>query len=230
MSFQKAVVQPRNARVVIFGPSGSGKTHLALHLAEKLAGATTVEGTPNNGVAMINTEGERGMHYAGVFNYDIATLDKYGIGGYLEAWRAARDSGYAALVVDSMSQFWSGEGGILEQGGKSIDSWDKVKNPLVRRFVNSVHIFPGHVVVTMRSKTELVEEEKNGKKVFVAKGTTFVFKEGVPYEFDLVIQIDQDHRAEVLKAPPGSGLDRWSGDSLDVELTNLLLTWSRGES
>lgn len=90
------------------GPSGCGKTYSALALARGLAG-------PDGRVAMIDTEACRGLHYAGMFDFDHGDLRApFSPEAYTEAIMAADNAGYDAIVIDSMSHEYEGEGGLIE--------------------------------------------------------------------------------------------------------------------
>ena len=90
------------------GPSGCGKTYSALSLARGLVGH---EGR----IAMIDTEAGRGLHYAGMFDFDHGDMrPPFSPDAYIEAITAADEAGYNAIVIDSMSHEYEGEGGILD--------------------------------------------------------------------------------------------------------------------
>jgi hypothetical protein len=71
----------------------------------------------------------------------------------------AQAAEYDVTVIDSTSHFWAGEGGVLEivdhakSGSDSYRAWSK-GTPLQQRMVDAILRHPGHVVTTMRSKTE----------------------------------------------------------------------------
>jgi hypothetical protein len=110
-------------------------------------------------------------------------------------------------VIDSLSHAWMGKGGILEfvdnaakrSQGNSYVGW-RDATPLHNRLVASVLAYPGHVVVTLRSKMayELVENSK-GKKVPQKIGLQPIQRDGVEYEFDLICDVDLDHNLIVGK-------------------------------
>lgn len=100
------------------GPSGSGKTYTALLLGMALVG-------PEGKLGVIDTESGRALHYAprpgdkadGVRTFDFLHLDltaPFTPERYVEAVRAIEAAGATAIVIDSMSHEWAGEGGCSD--------------------------------------------------------------------------------------------------------------------
>lgn len=87
--------------------TGGGKTFSAMRMASGICG--------DKPFAVIDTEAGRAKHYAGQFKFDHGDLrPPFNPRAYAEAILAADDAGYKAIVVDSMSHEWAGEGGVLE--------------------------------------------------------------------------------------------------------------------
>ena len=67
-------------------------------------------------------------------------------------------------------------------------------SPQTRSLIDAILTYPGHVIATMRTKTEWVVEEKDrgGRTVKEPRkiGLAPKFKEGLEYEFDLVGNMD----------------------------------------
>jgi hypothetical protein len=194
--FQKATKKGQSARIAMFGPAGSGKTYSALLIARGLVG-------PGGRVAVIDTERGSASKYADVDSFDVAELDSYAPARYIEALRFAAQEGYGAIVIDSLSHAWEGEGGILDQvdqrGGR-FDTW-KDMTPQLRELVNMLLTFPGHVIVTLRSKTEyVVEKNDKGKSEPRKIGLAPKFKDGMEYEFDIVGEMDDSNTMRVTKS------------------------------
>ena len=81
----------------------------------------------------------------------------------------AAKSGYGVLVIDSLSHAWrelTEEVDRITQSSankNSLMAWGKV-SPKQKRLVEALLNYPGHVIATMRSKTEwVIGEGKNGK-------------------------------------------------------------------
>lgn len=198
--FSKAQKSEAKARIAMSGPSGSGKTYTGLVWARTLA-----EGGP---VAVIDTERGTSRKYADVFDFDIQLITPpYHPDKLIQALADAEAEGYPATLIDSMTHFWSGPGGVLEIvdeakarfRGNSHAAW-QVGTPLQQRMVDAVLMHPGHVIAAMRAKTEwLMQEDSRGKTQPVKVGLSPQQRDGIEYEFDLMLDIDLEHRASVGK-------------------------------
>lgn len=202
MQFTKATKAKSKARVAVIGPAGSGKTYSSLRMAQALAGE-------HGKIAVIDSERGSASKYADEFDFDVLELDTFSPEKYVDAIHAAEDAGYAVLVVDSLTHAWSGKDGALEQVDKAKDrsndknsftAWRSV-TPMHNALVDAMLQSPCHVVATCRTKTEYVMEkdEKSGKMKPRKVGLAPVQRDGLEYEFDLVIDIDTDHKAVVGK-------------------------------
>ncbi|MBI3936737.1 MAG: AAA family ATPase [Betaproteobacteria bacterium] len=188
-------------RAALTGPSGSGKTWTALVLAKGLGGKW----------ALIDTENGSAALYADRFTFDVCQLDPpYTVDKYIEAMKAASDGGYMGMIVDSASHQWSGEGGILDRkekldarGGNSFTNWGQL-TPEHERFRAAILRPRIHLIATMRSKVAYVlEEDKRGKQVPRKVGMAPIQREGMDYEFDLVLDLDIKHQALASKDRTG---------------------------
>jgi hypothetical protein len=67
-------------------------------------------------------------------------------------------------------------------------------SPQTRALIDAILSYPGHVVATMRTKTEYVieEKERGGRTVKEPRkiGLAPKFKDGLEYEFDVVANMD----------------------------------------
>lgn len=121
--FRPAVRENVGLLIGLSGPSGSGKTYTAMRLAKGIAG--------DHPFAVIDTEASRAKHYADQFRFDHGDLaPPFTPDRYSEAIEAADKKKYAAIVVDSMSHEWAGEGGILDWQEAELarmagDDWKK---------------------------------------------------------------------------------------------------------
>lgn len=194
--FKKATKKRAKLRLALVGPSGSGKTYTALLLAKALS-----KGRP---VAVIDSERGSASKYAGdVADFDVCELETFEPLRYVETIDGAAEAGYPVLVVDSLSHAWTGEGGALDQvdrrGGK-FQAWREV-TPMHRKLVDTILGYPGHVICTMRSKTEyVVEKDKRGRTEVRKVGLAPVMRDGVEYEFDVVGDMDHAHSLTVSKS------------------------------
>ena len=198
VTFTPATKEAAKARIALSGPSGAGKTYTALMLAHALA----------DKVAVIDTERGSASKYVGLNGWQFDTLQpqSYAPLSLVEALGAAAGAEYGCVVVDSLSHYWEGTDGMLEQvdrrgrNGNNFAGWKEAR-PDERRMVDALIGFPGHVIVTMRAKTEyVIEENERGKKVPRKVGLKPVQRDGIEYEFDLVGDLDHDNTLTVSKS------------------------------
>ena len=212
MKFQieKATKTQAKGRIALIGPAGSGKTYTALRFAEVLKG--------DEKVLFIDSEARSSEKYADEFEFDIIPLEPpYSVKTYEQAIKyAGAQEGYGVVIVDSLSHAWAGEGGALEQvdtakakyQGNSYVAWRDV-TPAQHRMVEAILQNPKHVIVCMRSKMEYsMEKEKSGKTTIKKIGLAPIQREGLDYEFDVVLDIDWDHKAIVSKTRMSSIADK----------------------
>ena len=191
--FQPATREQVNARIALTGPAGSGKSYTALMLATHLA----------EKVAAIDTERGRLREHATRFKFDHLAPARFDPRDLIRNLAVAADNGYGAVVIDSLSHYWIGEGGALEfvdsyegkQGGKFQGGWKDFR-PIENRMWAAIMAYPGHVIATMRVKTAYVIESNKPVKV----GLKPEQREGSDYEFSIVGEMDRDHTLTVTKS------------------------------
>lgn len=197
MEFKKAVKSKCKARVAIYGPSGGGKTFSALRIAKGLGGK----------IAVIDSERGSASKYADRFEFDALELDQPNIDSMVQAIKAAH--GYGVLIVDSLSHAWQE---LLQEidklanakfKGNTWSAWSE-GTPKQRRLIDAILTFPGHVIATMRSKTEWTQEASgNGKSRPVRVGLAPEQGKGIEYEFDILMAITPEHTAHIEKDRSG---------------------------
>lgn len=202
MGFVKATKAQARLRLAIHGPSGSGKTYSALEIARHLV--------PNGRVALVDTERGSASKYSDRFEFDTMSIaDNYNPGVLLDAIKDA--AGYDVLIVDSLSHFWNGPGGLLEmidqdvqrsksRGGKgdSFAAW-KTVDPIYRRLVQGILAAPMHLIATLRAKQEYVKEDDNGKTRIRKIGLSPEMRDSFQYEMDIESMLDLDHNLVIGK-------------------------------
>ncbi len=193
--FQKATKKRSKARIALLGPSGAGKTYSALEIGKHLG----------KKLAVIDTERGSASKYAGdVADFDALELATFGPQHYIDALAMAAAEGYDVVVVDSLSHAWMGEGGILDQkdkkGGNGFDAW-RTLTPQHNALIEAILAYPGHVIATMRSKMEYVQEKNAQGKTTIRKvGMAPIQRDGMEYEFDVIGDLDVDHTLHVTKS------------------------------
>lgn len=202
--FQRATRQKSKLRMTIDGPAGSGKTYTALRFAHSLAAAT------GGRIAFIDTERGSASKYVGEapdsipWDFDVAELTDFSPEKYTEMIEMAGKRGYSVLVIDSLSHAWEGKGGALDikdrQGGNQWTAWRTV-TPIHNRMVDAILQSPCHVITTMRSRMEYVQETDDRGKVVIKKvGMAPIQRPGMEYEFDIVCDMDWAHILSVSKS------------------------------
>ena len=231
MAFQKAVKTNAKLRLALTGGAGSGKTFTALTLAKNL-------GTK---IAVIDTEHGSASKYADIFDFDVLELaPPYHPQRFCDAIIDASEDGYDVIIIDSISHAWAGTGGVLElvenaaelsQSKNSYAAWKNI-TPVQNQLVETILAAPIHVICTMRAKQEyvIVEKEKNGRKIQAPEkiGLAPIQRAEFEYEFDVVLMLDQNNIASVMKTrcPELQGAIIQKPDD---ELAKILKNWLIGE-
>ena len=200
--FNKATKKQSKLRLAVFGPSGSGKTFTSLRIAKGIGGK----------IALIDTERGSASKYSDRFDFDVAELQNATIDNTCQFINGAK--GYDILIIDSMSHSWQE---LLEEvdriakakfRGNTWSAWSE-GTPKQRRLVNAILDFPGHIIATMRSKTEwTTEKTRDGKNKPVRLGLSPEQGKGIEYEFDMLIELSTDHMANVIKDRTGKYQDQ----------------------
>ncbi|MEV6165788.1 ATP-binding protein [Streptomyces sp. NPDC052052] len=203
LDFEDAVRAAEKARIALTGPSGSGKTYTALSIGTGLL--------PEGGtLGVIDTERGSASKYAGLFTFKTMKLPSFEPQALIRALAVAAARGIDVVVIDSLTHFWSGRGGALaqvDQKTKNSSSknafttgWKDV-SPLLLDMLDAILSYPGHVITTMRVKTEwVIQENDRGKKEPTKVGMKLDQRDGIDYEFDLVGALDQSHVMSVDKS------------------------------
>jgi hypothetical protein len=192
---EEATREQARARIGLQGPAGCGKTKSALRIAEGLAQGGTI--------GLVDTERRSALTYAivpgqphlGGHRFRHVPMDSYDPRNLIQAVEAAEAAGLAVLIVDSWSHFWNGRGGLLEivdragsGAGGSFGGW-KTGNPIEQDMLTALLNFSGHLIVTMRTKTDYVIDESGPKKKITKVGTKVVQREGTDYELGVIIDM-----------------------------------------
>lgn len=220
--FTKAKKSQGKARIALIGVSGSGKTYTSLITATALGGR----------IALIDTENNSASKYADEFDFDVANLTNYHPDNYIRAIKAAEDAGYNVLIIDSLSHAWFGPDGVLEmvdkavaqQRGNRFTPW-RDATPAQNRLVQTILGSNMHIIATMRSRSEwvLVDDER-GRKVPQKVGTEPIQRKGIEYEFDIVAEIDINHKLTVVKTRCRA-LDNYTATNPDSEFGTIVKRW-----
>lgn len=207
MAFNEATRNNLYLRCALFGPSGCGKTMTALRIAKGIAEKM------GSRFAVIDTEARSASKYADRISFDVENLTDKSIDAYLAAMDECIKAGYKVLVIDSLSHAWrelTEEVDRISQHStnkNTFTAWGKVA-PKQKQLIDAILNFPGHLIATMRSKTEwVISENRNGKLAPEKMGLAPEQGKGIEYEFDLLIEMNQHHQASVTKDRTGKFQD-----------------------
>lgn len=208
--FKKASTHNLKLRLALFGASGSGKTFTSLLVAQGLG----------DKIALIDTERGSGSKYASRMQkeynveYDVCTLDDFGINAYVKAINEAAKLNYDVLIIDSLTHAWKELLQVVEKlantkfRGNTWSAWSE-GTPMQQKLVDSLLNFPGHIIATMRCKTEWVVEkdEKTGKTRPNKIGLSPEQGKGIEYEFDMLMELSPEHIGRITKDRSGEFQD-----------------------
>lgn len=202
MQLRKAQRHLSRIKMALQGPSGSGKTFSSLLLAKGLTGNFAK-------VALVDTENGSGDLYADLGTYNVLTLQEpYTPESYIQALQQCEDAGMEVIILDSITHCWDY---LLEYhsslAGNSFTNWNKV-TPRHKAFIQKILQSPAHVIATMRVKQDYVLNEKNGKQVPEKVGLKAVQRDGMDYEFTIVLDLDNQHHAVCSKDRTGLFVNR----------------------
>ena len=217
--FRKAERRKQKLRLAISGPSGSGKTYSALQVAFGIGGR----------VVVIDSERGSADLYEHLGDYDVYPMrPPYDPEKLMDVIHAAEKEGYTTIVIDSLSHYWIGEGGLIEKhdkmGGNSFTAWGKI-TPIQNRMVDAMLASPCHVIVTMRAKQEYVLVEKNGKQTPEKVGMAPEQRNQIEFEFTTSLALNMQHVSEVANGKDRTGLFDGKAVVLSQETGKALLAW-----
>src|SRR5690606_25623008 len=185
-------------------------------------------------IAVIDTERGSASAYADRFQFDTLQLTSFAPERYLEGIQAASDAGYDVLIIDSLSHAWAGKDGILEfvdkvaarsRSNNSFGAWREA-TPVHNKLVDGILDAKCHVIVTMRSKTEYVQEkdERTGRTTVRKVGMQPVQRDGLEYEMDIVADLDWENRLIVSKTRC-EALQGYVVKQAGAELAGIIREW-----
>jgi hypothetical protein len=200
MKFEKAKKSKCKMKLCISGASGSGKTYSALKISKGLVGNLSK-------VVVLDTENGSSNLYADMGEFSVLTIEApYSPEKYIQAINEAITAGFECIIIDSLSHEWFGTGGILDMHskmeGNSFTNWSKITprhNAMIQHVVNA----PVHIIATLRSKTEYVIQQKNGKSIPEKMGMKAIQRDDTDYEFTVAFEINRHHKATVSKDRTG---------------------------
>ena len=241
-TFKPAKKEAVGLLIGLVGASGSGKTYSAMRLASGIVGK-------GNRFAVIDTEARRALHYADMFEFDHCELGSpFRPDNYADAIQAADKAGYKAIVVDSVSHEWAGEGGILDwqedeltrmagddyrkREACKMAAWIAPKRnhkQMVQRFLQ----VNAHLILCFRAEEKnKMEKDANGKMQIIPIGWQPVCSKELPYELTVsfLLTADKPGIPQPIKLQEQHKVMFPSGKLLCEESGVLVTEWAAGSS
>ncbi len=235
MDLRQASKKQAKIKLALAGCSGSGKTYSSLLLAYGI--------TKNySKIAIIDTESGSADLYAHLGSYNVLALKApYTPERYIQAIETCERAGMEVIIIDSISHCWEN---LLEfhsnMQGNSFTNWNKVtprQTALTQRILTSCC----HIIATMRTKQDYVLNEKNGKLVPEKVGLKAIMRDGIDYEFTIVLDIDLKHHVKASKDRTNLFMDKpeftitpetgkaildWCSEEINIENMNLFINYN----
>jgi len=200
MNLRQAQRSQARIKMGLQGPSGSGKTYSSLLIAHGLC-------EDWRKVVIIDSEHHSADLYAHLGPYNVIGIGQpFSPEKYIEAIELCEKAGMQVIIIDSISHEWDGNGGILDihgsMMGNSFTNWNKV-TPRHNAFVQKMLQSSAHIIATVRSKQDYVLSDKGGKMVPEKVGLKGVTRDGMDYEFTIVLDLDIKHNSTSSKDRTG---------------------------
>lgn len=209
-NFVPASKKQSKLRLALYGASGSGKTLSALLIGKGIVDVT------GGAMAVIDTENATASKYEGelkisslegvALKFDTLNMLEPTVENMVKAIKAAHD--YDVLIVDSLSHAWKELLQEVERlakakyRGNTWSAWSE-GTPMQQEMIKTIQRFPGHLIVTIRAKTEWTLKDENGKNVPTRVGLAPEQGKGIEYEFDMLGNISPEHYMLVEKDRSG---------------------------
>lgn len=210
MHLQKATRKQAKIKLSLAGSSGNGKSFSAILLAKGLCNDFSK-------IAVIDCENYSASLYSHLGDFNVINLSApYHPDKYVEAIQLCQQSGMEVIIIDGISPEWSGKGGCLDLHEKetakmripnSFTAWASI-TPKHQAFIDAIVNSSCHVISTIRSKTEYVLAERNGKQIPQKIGMAPITRDGFDFEVTIAFDIDQQHKAFCTKDRSGLFQDR----------------------
>ena len=234
MELRQSSKKQAKIKLALQGASGCGKTYSSLLLAYGMTGNWSK-------IVIIDTENNSADLYAHLGNYNVLSLKApFTPERYIQAIEICEQSGMEVIIIDSISHCWeyllSFHAGMQ---GNSFTNWNKI-TPRQNTFVQKILASNCHIIATMRTKQDYVLNEKNGKMVPEKVGLKSIMRDGIDYEFTIVLDIDIKHHIRASKDRTNLFMDKpefiitqdtgkqilaWCNEETNVESINLFMDY-----
>jgi AAA domain len=161
-------------------------------------------------VGVIDSEKGSASLYAGepgIPEFGVIELENATISDYRRAIAEFAAEGYDVVIVDSLSHSWQAALEAVDRAGGWIKA-GKTITPALQGLTSALLSYPGHVICTMRSKTEYAidKDEKTGKTTMRKLGLAPQVRGDTEYEFTVVLDLDRSGTISVSKSRCGDAL------------------------
>ena len=197
MQLEKSSRKQTKIKISLAGSSGSGKSFSAILLGYGLCNDFSK-------MCIIDTENYSASFYSHLGDFNVINLTApFHPSKYVEAIQLCEQSGIEVVIIDNASHAWSGKGGCLElhdmetskmRVPNSFTAWGLI-TPLYQAFIDAIINSSCHVISTLRSKSEYILAERNGKQVPQKVGMAPMIRDGYEFEQSIAFDIDQMHKA-----------------------------------
>jgi hypothetical protein len=203
MQLRKSERKQAKIKLALQGSAGSGKTYSSLLLAKGLTNGDFSK------IAIIDTENKSADLYAHLGDYNVVSLDSpFSSEKFIEAIDLCLKAGMEVIIIDSISHCWDY---LIEfhssMPGNSFTNWGKI-TPMQNKFINKILQSDAHFIATMRTKQDYVLNERNGKYIPEKVGLKAIQRDGVDYEFTIVLDININHQIKASKDRTGLFIDK----------------------
>ena len=224
MELRQSSKKQAKIKLALQGASGCGKTYSSLLLAYGMTGNWSK-------IAIIDTENGSADLYAHLGNYNVLSLKSpFTPERYIQAIEVCEQSGMEVIIIDSISHCWEYLLSFhASMQGNSFTNWNKI-TPRQNAFVQKILTSNCHVIATMRTKQDYVLNEKNAGKMVPEKvGLKSIMRDGIDYEFTIVLDIDLKHYVKASKDRTNLFMDK-PEFIITQDTGKQILTWCNEET
>ncbi len=180
-------------KLCLQGASGSGKTMSALLIAFGITNDWSR-------IAIVDAENRSSDLYAHLGPFNVLPFDQpHSPDRYVKAMDVCLQHEIEVIIFDGISPCWEF---LLDYhsslAGNSFTNWAKI-NPLLKQFTDRILQSDVHIIATMRSKQEYVINNIDGKNKVEKLALKGIFRDGIEYDFTMVLDIDCKHNAIATK-------------------------------
>ncbi|QEK52818.1 AAA family ATPase [Pedobacter aquae] len=193
MEIRKAERKRAKIKMALQGSAGSGKTFSALLIAHGIS-------TDWSKIVVIDLENNSADLYSHFGHYNVLPLEQpYSPEKCIQALELCEQAGMEVIIIDGLTPCWEY---LLDlhanMSGNSFTNWSKI-TPRQNALVNKILSIQSHVISTIRVKQDYVLNNKDGKIVPEKVGLKAIQRDGLDYEFTIVLDIDNKHHAVASK-------------------------------